>query len=72
MDKKKTNAPLSSYARFSGIAFQMVAIIAIGVFLGLKLDVYFDKEKLFTVICSLISVVFSIYFVVRKIIKHTK
>ena len=50
----------------------MVAIIAIGVFLGLKIDVYFDKEKLFTVICSLISVVFSIYFVVRKIIKHTK
>ena len=72
MASKKPKPPLSAYARFSGIAFQMVAIIALGVFLGLKLDQYFEKEKLFTLVCSLSSVILSIYFVIKQIIKHSK
>ena len=65
--------PFSRYAMLSGIAFQMIAIIAFGTFIGVKLDSSRGADsKLFTVIFSLTSVLVSIYFVIRQIIKNTK
>ena len=71
MPKGKQKSPLnSSYAKFSGIAFQMFAIIAIGAFLGVKLDEYLDNNNnLFTIIFSLVAVLLAIYSVIRQIIK---
>ncbi len=64
---------LNSYARFSGIAIQMFAIIGIGTYTGVKLDEHFpNKHNLYTVILSLLSVVLSIVFVIRRIIASTK
>jgi hypothetical protein len=71
--KKKNNNPLNSYARFSGIAIQMIVIIAIGTFGGIKLDAYFqNKNDVFTIILSLVSVLLSIAYVIRNIISSTK
>lgn len=67
----KKDSKFGAYAHYSGIAFQMFAIIAAGVFIGVKLDEYLGYQKLFTVVFSLVSVVLSIYFVVRIIIKNT-
>lgn len=68
--KSPKKKPLNTYARFSGIAFQMVAIIGGGTYLGVYLDEkYPNKHSLYTVICSLFAVLISIYFVVRQIMK---
>ncbi|MCL6274331.1 AtpZ/AtpI family protein [Muricauda sp. 2012CJ35-5] len=67
---KKKNRSLNNYAKFSGIAIQMIAIIGGGTYLGVFLDEKFpNKHSLYTVICSLFAVVISIYFVIKQIIR---
>ena len=62
--------PLNGYARFSSIAFQMIAIIGIGVYSGVKLDEKFSKNnQLFTVILSLVSVALSMYYLIKQVSK---
>ncbi|WP_045470698.1 AtpZ/AtpI family protein [Winogradskyella sp. PG-2] len=64
---------LNSYARFSGIAIQMFAIIAVGTFAGLKLDKnYPNQHNLYTLILTLGSVIISIVYVIRRIIAVSK
>lgn len=64
---------LNAYARFSGIAVQMFAIIGMGTYAGVKLDEYLpNKHRLYTIILSLLSVVISIIYVIRRIIAVSK
>ena len=71
--EQKPKEQLNSYARFSGIAFQMIAIIGLGVFAGIKLDEnYPNKHSLFTLICSLTSIGMAIYFVINKVTNFSK
>lgn len=64
---------LNTYARFSGIALQMFAIIGIGTFLGVKLDErYPNNTRLYTIILSLSSVILAVIFVIRRIIAASK
>jgi F0F1-type ATP synthase assembly protein I len=60
---------LNQYARYSGMAFQMMAIIVAGAFGGLKLDQWLSTKPVFTVILSILSVFLSIYFAVRDLLK---
>ncbi len=65
--KKK---PLFSYARYSGIAVQMLVIILAGVFGGRQLDTWLDLAfPVFTLIFSFLSVSIAIYFVIRDLLK---
>lgn len=69
-DLKKHKQSLKSYAKYSGLAFQMAAIIIIGTLGGYKLDQYFGFEKhVLTLILSLLSVVFAIYFAIKDFLK---
>jgi len=69
---QKKNNPLSTYVQFSGIAFQMIAIIGIGVYLGVKLDEkYPNKYKLFTLIFSLLAIGIALYSVIRQVSEVT-
>lgn len=71
--KKGNDNPLNSYARFSSIAIQMFVIIGVGTFGGIKLDEYFqNKNDLFTITLSLLSVILSIIYVVRSIVSSSK
>jgi hypothetical protein len=71
--KKKPTKPLNSYARLSGIAFQMMSIIAIGTFVGIKLDEKFPNEyDGYTLGLSLTSVIVSLIYVIRRIIAASK
>ena len=64
---------LNSYARFSSIATQMFAIIGIGTYAGVKLDEYYpNKHNLYTLVLSLLSVILSIVFVIKRIIAASK
>lgn len=69
MNKQKPKKQLKhSYARFSGIAIQMFAIIGIGSYIGVKLDEkYPNKNNLFTISLSLFSVIVAIIYVIRRI-----
>lgn len=64
---------LNAYARFSGIAIQMTAIIGIGTYIGIKLDEHYpNKHNLYTLGLSLSSVILSIVYVIRRIIVDSK
>ena len=68
--KDKYNKPLKSYAKYSGIAFQMGAIIFLGTWGGYKLDQYFNFEShILTLILSIVSVFLAIYFAIKDFIK---
>lgn len=72
MNNQKKNS-LNSYARYSSIAFQMLAIILIGVFGGYKLDGWLNMSfPVFTLLFSIISVVLAIYSVVKDLLNNNK
>ncbi len=73
MEEKKQKKPLNKYARFSGIAFQMIAIIGIGTYIGIKIDEKYPNENdIYTLLFSLGSVIISILYVIRQIISASK
>lgn len=61
----------SDYAKYSAMGFQMLAIMGLGVFVGIKLDEFLGltKTPVFTILCSLFSVVLAIYYVVKDLLK---
>lgn len=64
---------LNSYARFSGLVIQMVAIICVGTYIGIKLDEnYLNENNLYTLGFTLGFVILSIVFVIRRIIAASK
>ena len=73
--EKKSGPPskrkqVNDYVKYSSIAFQMIATILIGVFVGVKLDEYFETDNsIFTLIFSMVFVLFGIFIGVRGIIK---
>jgi F0F1-type ATP synthase assembly protein I len=70
MSNQKKNY-LNNYARYSSIAFQMLAIILLGVFGGYKLDKWLDMSfPIFTLLLSIISVVVAIYSVVKDLLNN--
>ena len=67
-EKKKKS--LDSYTRYSSIAFQMLIIILIGVFGGIKLDEWLKLTvPVFTIILSILSVILAIYTVTKDLLK---
>jgi F0F1-type ATP synthase assembly protein I len=66
-DPKKQG--LNNYARYSSMAFQMLAIILLGMFGGYKLDQWINSKPLFTIVLSLLSVVIAIYVVTKDLLK---
>ena len=69
--KPKQNQRLNTYAKYSGIVFQMAAIIGIGTYGGMKLDEKFKREfPLFTLILSLLSVFIALYIVIKQVMNE--
>lgn len=58
--------------KYTGIAFQMLAIIGLGVFAGIKLDAWLKTDGIFTVVLSLLSVIAGIYLAIKDFIKPKK
>jgi ATP synthase protein I len=69
-NRKNHLSSLNSYAKYSSLAFQMLAIILVGVFGGIQLDkVVPMKFPLFTVLFTSLSVILSIYYAIKDLIK---
>jgi F0F1-type ATP synthase assembly protein I len=69
-EKNRDEYPLRTYSKYSGIAVQMVVVILVAVWGGIKLDELAGTEKpIFTAILSLLGVVAAIYTVIKDLIK---
>lgn len=65
--KPKTDG-LKSYAKFSGIVFEMLAIIGGGAWLGNKIDQKAGREiPVFTIIFSLVAIALALYLVIKQV-----
>jgi F0F1-type ATP synthase assembly protein I len=72
MSKNKEPQPqkrLNSFIKYTSIGFQMAAAIGVCTWIGVALDDHYQKENLFTVICSLLGVCSGIYLGVKDFIK---
>lgn len=66
----KTDDPINSYARYTGIAIQMVVIIVVMTFAGVKLDSRRASDTpVFTIVLSLLGVFAAIYTAIKDFIK---
>lgn len=69
--QQKKKQPLTDYGKYAAMAFQMGAIIALGVWGGVKLDEKFPLTRfpIFTIALSLLSVFGAMYFVIKDLLK---
>ncbi|CAI8307397.1 MAG: Uncharacterised protein [Flavobacterium sp. SCGC AAA160-P02] len=71
--KPSKKKQLHKYARFSGIAFQMIVIIVLGAYAGQRLDkAYPNKYQLFTISFSFVALGVSMYYVISQVNKTPK
>jgi F0F1-type ATP synthase assembly protein I len=68
--KKPSDKGIRDFARYSGIAFQMIGIILVTTWGGVKLDKLTGwSTPVFTIILSLLGVFAAIYVTVKDLIK---
>jgi len=68
--KNLSNKGIRDFARYSGMAFQMIGIILLTTWGGVKLDEMLKFETpVFTIILSLLGVFAALYTVLRDFIK---
>lgn len=68
--KKQSNKGINNLARYSGLAFQMIGIILVTTWGGIKLDKLTGWETpVFTIILSLLGVFAAIYISIKDFIK---
>lgn len=59
---------LGRYAYFSGIGFQMIAVIGVFTYIGYRIDGYRESDTLlWTAILALLGVCLSIYTTIRMV-----
>ncbi|MEX0290441.1 MAG: AtpZ/AtpI family protein [Flavobacteriaceae bacterium] len=69
----RKSSSVNSYARYSGIAIQMLAIIGLGSYGGVKLDeLYPNKYHVYTLVCSLASIAIAMYLVIKQVNNNSK
>ena len=70
MAKSDKEAKNNSYMRYSGMAFELVALLLVAVFLGGKLDNWLELEKSYMtmtfLIIFLVAYFFRIYYAFSK------
>lgn len=70
MKPKKPKKQLDTFIRYSNIAFQMAAVIGLGVIAGIQLDkISGIAFPLFTLVLSLGAVVAAIYLSIKDFLK---
>ncbi len=67
----KQDSALHRYAYYSNLGFEMAALIAAGVFGGIKLDKLAGTSPMLTVVLSLAGVAFSMYLLIKKTLPPT-
>lgn len=60
---------LKAYSKYSSMAFQMIAVILLGTFGGIKLDQYFQSSPLCVVVLAPLSVILAMGIMLKEVIK---
>jgi uncharacterized membrane protein YfcA len=64
------NNKVNNFARYTGMAFQMLATIAVFMFIGSKIDQRHPHgQPVYTAILGLLGVIVSLYMAVRSLTK---
>ena len=67
---QKNKNKFDAFIRYSSLAFEMMAMIALGTFLGYKIDQWMDNEfKGFTLGLMILSVIGAVFYSTRNILK---
>ncbi|WCT11472.1 AtpZ/AtpI family protein [Mucilaginibacter jinjuensis] len=67
-DGDSGSKPVNNYIKFSGIAFQMVAIIGVMTFIGYKIDGHAQHSTQWvTAVMALAGVFISLYLVIKSL-----
>ncbi|MBC3786725.1 AtpZ/AtpI family protein [Spirosoma utsteinense] len=65
---KRTTEKTTSFAQYSGIAFQMLGTIGLGVWAGMKIDEWQNnRSPIWTIILSLTAIGASLYLFIRQL-----
>lgn len=68
---KKGAEKTTSFVQFSGIAFQMLGTIGLGVYAGMKLDAWQNNHRpVWTIVLSLTAIGASLYLFIRQLTKR--
>ena len=68
---KQATEKTTSFAQFSGIAFQMLGTIGLGVWGGLKLDEWQgNRRPIWTIVLALTAIGASLYLFIRQLTKN--
>lgn len=68
--KQKQQSQLNGYLKYSGLAFQMIAVIGLAVWAGWELDQYLElRFPVFLIVLSLMSVTASIVLIIKSLPK---
>ncbi len=71
MKDDKKDSPLKFYAKYSTLAFQMIAIIVVGAFGGKALDNWLELGfPVFTLVLTILSVAGSVIYGMRELFKN--
>ena len=66
----KNRKQLNAYVKYSNLAIQMMVIIAIGTYVGFRLDKFIDWDfPVFTVVLSPFSVGVAIWYAVKDLLE---
>ena len=67
---RKDSNPRNNYVRFSGLAFQILAAIFLGIWGGMKLDAWLNLQyPIFTIVLAMLTLLGSIYYLIKSLPK---
>ena len=70
-DERQQRRQANAYMKYTGMAFQMAATIAVGIFAGKYLDRYFQTETpYFTILGAFIFAAAAMYLVIKDFLKN--
>lgn len=69
MIKLKPTKNNQQFIRYSGLGFEMITIMGLGAFAGIKVDQWLNTKPVFTLILLVLAVVAAIYHAVKNFIK---
>ncbi len=73
MKNLKPSKKDNQFIQYSSLAFEMIAIMGLGVFAGIKIDGWLNMSfPVFTLILMILSVIGAIYHAVKNFIKKDK
>ena len=67
---RKNKNKFDAFIRYSSLAFEMMAMIALGTFAGFKIDQWLNNAfRWATLVLMVLSVIGSVFYFIRKILK---